>query len=198
MESDDNAIIMDTSTNPSPSLRVNSKSKFKKPKRVSRKTKMEKHHTSTVWTEFVKLPINEERLSKATCQWCGKLFLADSHHGTSNLHRHLLKCLKQNEVKQDGEEEGRVLQNKITQEEFHEMLAEAIIKHNLPFSFVEYEGIRKVFSYLNSDIKHISRITSKPNVLKLYKKENDDVKNKLKSIPGRICLTLDLWTLVKS
>ena len=102
---------------------------------------MEKHHTSTVWTEFVKLPINEERLSKATCQWCGKLFLADSHHGTSNLHRHLLKCLKQNEVKQDGEEEGRVLQNKITQEEFHEMLAEAIIKHNLPFSFVGYEVI---------------------------------------------------------
>ena len=41
--------------------------------------------------------------------------------------------LKQNEVKQDGEEEGRVLQNKITQEEFCEMLAEAIIKHNLPF-----------------------------------------------------------------
>ena len=73
-----------------------------------------------------------------------------------------------------------MLQNKITQEEFHEMLAEAIIKHNLPFSFVEYEGIRKVFSYLNSDIKHISRISSKPNVLKLYKKENDDVKNKLK------------------
>ena len=63
-----------------------------------------------------------------------------------------------------------MLQNKITQEEFHEMLAEAIIKHNLPFSFVEYEAIRKVFSYLNSNIKHISRNTSKPNVLKLYKK----------------------------
>ena len=33
---------------------------------------------------------------------------------------------------EDGEEEGIVLQNKITQEEFREMLAEAIIKHNLP------------------------------------------------------------------
>ena len=122
----------------------------------------------------------------------GNFFLVDSHNGILNLHRYLLKCLKQNEVKQDGEEEGRVLQNKITQEEFCEMLAEAIIKHNLPFSFVEYDGIRKVFRYLNSDVKHISRNTSKPNVLKLYKKENDDVKNKLKSIPGRICLTSDL------
>ena len=50
----------------------------------------------------MKLPIDEEGLSKATCQWCGKMFLADSHHGTSNLHRHLLKCLKRKEVKQDG------------------------------------------------------------------------------------------------
>ena len=37
LESDDDAVIMDTSTNPLPSLRVNSKSKFKKPRRVSRK-----------------------------------------------------------------------------------------------------------------------------------------------------------------
>ena len=91
-----------------------------------------------------------------------------------------------------------MLRNKITQKEFREMLAKAIIKLNLPFSFVEYEGIRKVFSYLNSNVKHISRNTSKADVLKLYKKEKDDVKNKLKSIPGRICLTLDLWTFVTS
>ena len=59
------------------------------------------------------------------------------------------------------------------------MLAEVIIKHNLPFSFVEYDGIRKVFSYLNLDVKHIFRNTSKADILKLYKKENDDIKNKL-------------------
>ena len=91
-----------------------------------------------------------------------------------------------------------MLQNKINQEEFREMLSEAIIKYNLPLRFVEYEGIRKVFSYLNSYVKHIYRNTSKADVLKLYKKEKDDVKNKLKSIPGRICLTSDLWTFVTS
>ena len=78
------------------------------------------------------------------------------------------------------------------------MLAEAIIKHNLPFNFVEYEGIRKVFSYLNSNVKHISWNTSKADVLKLYKKEKDDIKNKLKSILGRMHLTSDLWTSVTS
>ena len=74
MKSDDDAIIMDTSTNPSPSLRVNSNSKFKKPKRVSGGKKKEKQHTSSVWIEFVKLPIDEEGLSKAISQWCGKFF----------------------------------------------------------------------------------------------------------------------------
>ena len=39
LESDDDAIIIDTSTKPSPSLRVNSKSKFKKPRRVSGKNR---------------------------------------------------------------------------------------------------------------------------------------------------------------
>ena len=52
LESDDEAIIMDASTNPSTSLRVDSKSKFKKPKKVSGKKTKEKLHTSTVWTEF--------------------------------------------------------------------------------------------------------------------------------------------------
>ena len=100
MESDDDTVIIDTYTNLSPSLRVNSKSKVKKPKRVpGKKKKKEKQHTSSVWIEFVKLLINEEALSKTICQWCGKFFLANSHNGTSNLHRHLLKCLKQNEVK---------------------------------------------------------------------------------------------------
>ena len=61
--------------------------------------KREKQHTSTVWTEFVKLLIDEEGLSKIICQGCEKFFLVDSHHGTSNLHCHLLKCLKRNEVK---------------------------------------------------------------------------------------------------
>ena len=71
---------MDTSTNSSPFFRVNSKSKVKKPKRVSgeKKKKKEKQHTFSVLTEFVKLPIDEEGLSKAICQWCGNFFLADS------------------------------------------------------------------------------------------------------------------------
>ena len=78
------------------------------------------------------------------------------------------------------------------------MLAKAIVKHNLPFTFVEYEGIRKIFTYLNPDVKHISRNTTKADIIKIYMKEKDYIKNKLKITFGRICLTLDLWTSITS
>ena len=48
MESDNDAIIMDSSTDPSPSLRVNSTSKFKTPKRVSRVKKKKKRKNNTL------------------------------------------------------------------------------------------------------------------------------------------------------
>ena len=45
LENNDDALIMDTSTNPSPSLRVNSKSMFKKPRRVPGKKRRRKNNT---------------------------------------------------------------------------------------------------------------------------------------------------------
>ena len=45
MESDDDTVIIDTYTNLSPSLRVNSKSKVKKPKRVPGKKRKRKNNT---------------------------------------------------------------------------------------------------------------------------------------------------------
>ena len=141
----------------------------------------------------MKLPIDDDEICKTICQWCEKDYVADSHNGTTSLHHHLLKCPKQND-----EKERNVSQRNISQEEFCEMLAKAIVKHNLPFTFVEYEGSRKLFTYLNPEVKHISRNTSKADVLKIYNKEKDEIRNKLKSIPGRICLTSDLWTSITS
>uniref|UniRef100_A0A2N9FMH9 HAT C-terminal dimerisation domain-containing protein n=1 Tax=Fagus sylvatica TaxID=28930 RepID=A0A2N9FMH9_FAGSY len=85
---------------------------------------------------------------------------------------------------------------KIKQEEYREKVAKAIIKHNYSFISVEHEGNRDVHSYLNPDVKHISRNTAKADVLKVHRKEKDNIRNMLKSIPGRICLTSDLWTSI--
>ena len=60
---------------------------------------------------------------------------------------------------------------KFNQEKFRELVTFAIIKHDLPFQFAEYEGIRGVVNFLCVDSKHISRNTSKADVMKLYGKE---------------------------
>lgn len=54
-------------------------------------------------------------------------------------------------------------------DKFRELLLMAIVKHDLPFQFVDYEGIRALFSYVCDDIKLITRNTVKSDVLNLYK-----------------------------
>jgi hypothetical protein len=68
-------------------------------------------------------------------------------------------------------------------------LIEAIIRHDLPFSFVEYEGIKAVFSYISPTLRLPCRNTVKPHVLKLFKSEKLKLQTLLSSIQGRICLT---------
>ncbi|XP_060182818.1 zinc finger BED domain-containing protein RICESLEEPER 2-like [Lycium barbarum] len=67
-------------------------------------------------------------------------------------------------------------------------MAKAIIRHNLPFSDVEYEGVREVHSFLNSTVKTISRNIAKVVVLRLYHDKMEIVKNELQAIPNRICV----------
>ena len=58
-------------------------------------------------------------------------------------------------------------------DKFRELVIRAIIQHDLSFNFVEYEGIRTIHSYLHEEVKHISRSTTKSDVLSLYKRNLD-------------------------
>ena len=68
----------------------------------------------------------------------------------------------------------------------------AIIKHDLPFSFVKYDGGKDVFNYVNPNIKLISKNTITFDVWKIYLNEKEYVKDELVRILGRVCLTFDL------
>ncbi|KAL4554094.1 hypothetical protein LXL04_037284 [Taraxacum kok-saghyz] len=83
-------------------------------------------------------------------------------------------------------------------ERFRELVSQAIIKHNLPFMFVEYEGIRDIFQYLNENVITISRYTAKSDVTNLFKREKVRLKTLLESLPGRVSLTSDLWTSINT
>lgn len=59
---------------------------------------------------------------------------------------------------------------KFNAEHFRELVAIEIVMHDLPFQFVEYDGIRACFEYLCPNINCVSRNTIKADVLKMYER----------------------------
>ncbi|CAN6722759.1 unnamed protein product [Malus baccata var. baccata] len=149
---------------------------------------------SPVWNTFTKLDtIFEDGKSRAQCKDCKKVVIDDSHHGTRNMKRHLNTCPAKNNVELFMSA-SELCSQKFDPLVFRSLLVEAIIKHNLPFNFVEHEGIKALFAYVCPDIKLPCRNTVKACVLRMFKIEKQALHNLLGSVEGRICLTLDLWS----
>jgi hypothetical protein len=66
----------------------------------------------------------------------------------------------------------------------------SIIKHDLHFSYVEYEGVRNTHQYLRGDVPFISKTTVKADLVKMYLREKQMIKSMLSVCLERICL----WT----
>ena len=145
---------------------------------------------SKVWDSYDYIPTQSpSKKPKAKCKFCGKLYNGDSRSGTSNLKRHLGNCPNN----PNKEKEDCVI-GKLDQKAYRESVASAIIEHGLAFSYVEYEGIRRSNKILNPNVEFCSRNTIKAEVLKVYNKLKGELKTTLQKLPGRICLTSDLWT----
>ena len=61
-----------------------------------------------------------------------------------------------------------VSSSKFCPKRYRELLVTVIIKHELPFSFVEYDGIREMTKYLHRDMPLISRNTVKADLIKMH------------------------------
>lgn len=88
------------------------------------------------------------------------------------------------------------ISSKFSQEKFRELLVQAIVRHDLPFSFSEYDGFRTVFEYLQPSVSHFTRNTTKADIIKLYEHERNRLRGELIRSPGRISLTSDAWTSI--
>jgi hypothetical protein len=77
---------------------------------------------------------------------------------------------------------------------YKKLLVTMVIKHDLLFSYVEYDGVREMYRYLRSDVSLISRNATKVDLVKMHMMEKQKVKSILNVCPGRISLTYDLWT----
>lgn len=85
---------------------------------------------------------------------------------------------------------GKIRSRQIFQSIFRDKLAMAIKRHDLPFSFVEYEGIRDVLKYLNPDVKFVTRNTIAMDVWKYYEQERLKLKEVLNATPVEFVLQL--------
>lgn len=147
----------------------NVKAKNEKKKGAKRKKR------SQVWTLFEELPVGPDKKKRAKCKRCSHIYISESHYGTGNMLNHMKICKPKADVSQMllSQTSGSVgiMTPKFDMEIFQELLLKAIIRHNLPFSFVEYQGIRDVFRYISEDIKLPCRNTIKSHTLRLFKNE---------------------------
>ncbi|CAN6930518.1 unnamed protein product [Brassica oleracea var. botrytis] len=111
--------------------------------------------------------------TKIRCNLCKRFyFIKLRKNGTSTLSRHLKVCPKA--VGTPGT--PRSSSRKVDMMVFREMIAMAIIEHDLPYRFVEN--------------------TTASDVLKIYEREKQKLRKILVEFPGRVCLTTDLWRAI--
>ncbi|KAH9733996.1 BED-type domain-containing protein [Citrus sinensis] len=73
-------------------------------------------------------------------------------------------------------------------------IATLVVKHELPFNFVEYEAFRDLMSYANPLVKNLSRNTLKSEILKLYQAEKAKSMALLENNDSKVAITTDMWT----
>ncbi|CAI9277872.1 unnamed protein product [Lactuca saligna] len=172
-----------------------------KPQKTSVDVKRHKKLMSEIWKDFEFLDTDENGELHCKCRKCGQVYKSETRMGTRNLKHHLSICKPSclRDIGQmvldiggnGGSITSRVLE--FNPNTFRELLATTIVRHDQPFKFVEYEVVRKCFTYLNPEVKMVARNTIKAKVLDIYKMEKMKMTKALSCIPGRICLTSDSW-----
>ncbi|KAK2645950.1 hypothetical protein Ddye_021145 [Dipteronia dyeriana] len=159
--------------------------------------------TSAVWSSFVIVEKNAQGKEHCKCKYCRKQYICEGTHGTGNMKRHIkFQCPKiimhdpHRMLLKNSKSANITVSNPKSQNEFRTIVAETIVLHDLPFSFVEWSGVRKMIGYCTDEFHMVSRNTAKADVLSLYGIEKTKVKTLLEEAPGRICLTSDLWTSI--
>ncbi|CAA7029422.1 unnamed protein product [Microthlaspi erraticum] len=141
---------------------------------------------SKCWKSFKVLGTYPDGKKDVQCRHCEHIYCLDLRSGTNTMLRHMRVCSMT----------PGCGNRKLDMMVFREMIAVAIIEHNLPYSFVEYRRIREAFVYANSSIEFWCRNTAVADCLRIFEKEKRKLRESLSDIPGRFCLTTDLWRAI--
>ena len=182
------------------SKETTSKSNLEKKKEPP--TKKARTCTSEVWKSFTKIGL-VDGTPKAKCNGCGKEYsCGGTKYDTSTLNRHISSCPQLSKYHNVGimmlDHQGKLRARQLDQKKFRDLIAMAIIEHDLPYSFVEYKRVRELFKLLNPDVKPITRNTAVSDVWKFYLEQKAMLRQSLLKSPSRVCLTADCWTSITS
>ena len=141
-----------------------------------------------------------------TCKWCKKTYNCGS--ATSAAVRHLKEKHNKFLDKSDQLEtkvstktgpitkflgKGELLP-KYSPENFRKQLVKAVAVHSLPYNFVEYDEVRKLFQMLLPDVQLIGRSTLALDVEETFNTMKAMLITEIDQATSKISLTLDMWT----
>ena len=135
---------------------------------------------------------------RAKCKIFGIVYKAPGEYGTRNMTRHIKVCSRKGtpdvgQMLLSGSQGGMSeISFKFDPKKFKELVVALIIKHDLPFQYVEYDGVRKSMQYLRNGVQLISRNIVKADLIKLCASEKQKRKVMLNCYRGSISLMSNL------
>ncbi|KMT01844.1 hypothetical protein BVRB_9g210350 [Beta vulgaris subsp. vulgaris] len=159
--------------------------------------------TSSVWKDMNKITQEDKSLTKAECKHCKRILTAKSSSGTSQLRRHLDKCIAKHNVSTKsfliGSEctsggQTMALKNpKIDHDHLRKAICMFVVAGAHSFSLVEEPAFKNMLSVACPSYKVLSRHTVRRDALKYYDEEKKVVEYDLQNASSRICFTSDNW-----
>src|ERR1044072_907149 len=151
--------------------------------------KRKRKKTSAVWNDFDEVEI-ARGVKKAICKYCKDHFATGGQgSSTSHLKRHSENCTqrrlhmakekKQTVIPFQPSNSGNPFMSpgdRYMHEKMREIIATAIMVHELPFSVVEDEVWMWAFQYANSDFHRIGRKMARADCLRIYDEEKKTLK----------------------
>lgn len=114
---------------------------------------------------------------RGRCLKCGYIFGYNSTNGIGNMLKHHKRCLHTGDIKQliltSNQGSMSIREGLFDPRIFWDMIANAVVRHNLPLQFIEYEGVKESFLYANHRATLVTRNTLKSDILALYKYEKN-------------------------
>ena len=82
---------------------------------------------------------------------------------------------------------GKLSSKELDKKHVREIMTMVIVKYGFPFKFFEYKWIRELYSYLNPDVKHVSRNTIVFDLWKFHLQMKEKLKLEMHQCHNQIC-----------